>query len=272
VAPTIDGGSTDAMPDGETGAPDAASADAEPTGPTIADASEDTSTADSTTEDALPIDGSGEAAANADADSAPVEDGAIEDGSAGAGADADADSSSAVACVAFEAGAGPCNALSPCTPVTDTVLIGGGPAAAAGGTIVSGTYVLTSYTVYGVSTPPTGGIIASTLAVDASSGTIQAATISSPFAGAAFAYDSYAATFSVSGTSLVVTDSCPDTATVTIPYTATSTQLMFASGAPVAPPPRDGGRPGSGATGTWPPVTPLSTIANPTNLAVYTLQ
>jgi hypothetical protein len=154
--------------------------------------------------------------------------------------------------------------------VTDTVLVGGGPAPATGGTIASGTYVLTSYTVYGVSTPPTGGVLASALVVDTSAGSLQVTTISSPFVNAPFTLLSYAATFTVSGADLVVTDSCPDSTAVSIAYTATTTQISFVV-APPPPPPRDGGRAGGGV-GSWPPVTPLSTTANPTNLAVYTLQ
>jgi hypothetical protein len=134
--------------------------------------------------------------------------GAPSDGSdAAAGGDA-ASGDAAGGDAGFGAG---CNTLIPAGPV-DVMCAGdaGAPPTPAGGTLVAGTYRLTAVIAYG---PCTAFAVSQSLQLTAT--TLQLA-VADPFTGTSRANASY----TVSGTNLLQTNTCPDTTARTLGYTS----------------------------------------------------
>jgi hypothetical protein len=165
---------------------------------------------------------------NGDAGSAPYaqDGGAVE---IDAGQDSQAQPDSATSVGALPDG-GACNPLPAGAPIMTQMGSGSAPAST-GGTIVSGTYHVTASTVYGSCTP--GQVpLAETLSITATtstSGSLEAAVWGSPDGGALELVASESGTYTTSGSSLLVMQSCPQQTTPsgTSGYTATSTELVI---------------------------------------------
>jgi hypothetical protein len=129
-------------------------------------------------------------------------------GAPSGGSDAAAGGDSATGDAGFGAG---CNTLMPAGPV-DVMCAGdaGAPPTSAGGTLVAGIYRLTAVTAYG---PCTAFSVSQSLQLTAT--TLQLA-VADPFTGTSRAN----ATYTVSGTNLVQTNTCPDTTARTLGYTS----------------------------------------------------
>jgi hypothetical protein len=126
------------------------------------------------------------------------------------------DGASAEAGVCGSGPPGMCNTLANTGTVVTPTCVAGSAAAMSGGAIADGTYVLASATAYtsscsGVSLP-TGG--PTTMLV--SGGCIQTIDVT----GGAHTY-----TWTTAGTTLTMTEICPASSTVNLPYTATATTL-----------------------------------------------
>jgi len=142
-------------------------------------------------------------------------DAAGSDGAAG-GADAAPDG---------DAGFGAaCNALVPATPVTVVCAGDGGVTSTpAGGTIATGTYVLTGLTAFG---PCIVLDVAQTLIIGAT--TIQT-VVQDSITGVARANSTYTVSGTGASAQLVETNTCPDTTTRTLGFTAVGNTLTLYS-------------------------------------------
>jgi hypothetical protein len=101
----------------------------------------------------------------------------------------------------------------------------GTPPAAAGGTIASGTYTLTSEVTYSASE---AGLPLSSLGTIRSTLIVLGSTVSTYFfASVAGSGMTATSTFTTSGTNLTLVETCPDTASTTVGYTATATTVAF---------------------------------------------
>ena len=138
------------------------------------------------------------------------------------GPDAPAGADAATGDGGFGAG---CNALTLGAPVTFACVTGdaGAPAGPTGGTIVPGLYNLTAATLYGSCID--GISAAQTLAITAT--TVQAVA-DDPIIG----LQRLDATYTLAGTDMVQTNTCPNTETRTVGYSATPTTLTVFSVSP----------------------------------------
>ena len=115
---------------------------------------------------------------------------------------------------------GGCNTLENTAPTVSGTTVDGVAPAATGGTIVPGRYHLTAATFYrtsGAALPPFSVQITFQLA----SGTINTVSKSSG------EVDRSTSTFTLSGTTLNLSQSCPDAKTQMMQYTATPTSVVF---------------------------------------------
>ena len=101
----------------------------------------------------------------------------------------------------------------------------GTPPAAAGGTIASGTYTLTSEVTYAAGE---AGLPLSSLGTIRSTLVVVGSTVSAyVFASVAGSGTTANSTFTTNGTELTLVDTCPDTASTTVGYTATATTVAL---------------------------------------------
>ncbi|HVY40186.1 MAG TPA: hypothetical protein VHM31_19740, partial [Polyangia bacterium] len=110
-------------------------------------------------------------------------------------------------------GAAACNTLVNGAPVVNKDHDPGAPPAMTGGTIVSGTYYLTKMVQYNGENGDTAHRETWVL----SNGALQ---------GVALDGSRFSGTYATSGTNLILSVTCPATQTVTMPYTATATQIV----------------------------------------------
>jgi hypothetical protein len=111
-----------------------------------------------------------------------------------------------------------CNALANVGQTVTLLQVAQDPPQPQGGTVVSGTYTLTDFTLYTGPTGPTGPSGSSQTTIQIAGDIIQVATAGTPA--------TQTVTLATTGTAFTATDTCPDTKVTTGMYTATATTFV----------------------------------------------